>query len=196
MFQVFQTYVSSVPYFHLDVANVVMALPACFKHILQVFHMFHTYVTNISSRRCKISSGCCICCYAYTRMYHVFHLFQTYVANVSSGYFRSRLGCCTASIAGGQRLAAAACRCCWGRNRGSTHVDFPHAGVGTTTGFTLFAESQKRSAKPIRLSANALPRAALGKDLTAKLCPAKTPLPRANPITLGKEFVESQLSPR
>jgi hypothetical protein len=65
-----------------------------------------------------------------------------------------------------------------------------------TTGFTLFSESQKRSAKPIRLSAKALPRAALGKDLTAKLCPAKTLLPRANSTTLGKEFAESQLSPR
>jgi len=59
-----------------------------------------------------------------------------------------------------------------------------------TTGFPSFAESPKLSAKRISLSADHLPRAALGKERSAKGLPAKVYLPRA---PLGKLFAESKI---
>jgi hypothetical protein len=52
-----QAYVSNVTgvfrrmfqVFHLDVAYVATALPACFKCVFQIFHMFHSYVVSVSS---------------------------------------------------------------------------------------------------------------------------------------------------
>ena len=59
-----------------------------------------------------------------------------------------------------------------------------------TTGFPSFAESPKLSAKKISLSADHLPRAALGKERSAKGLPAKVYLPKA---PLGKLFAESKI---
>jgi len=59
-----------------------------------------------------------------------------------------------------------------------------------TTGFPSFAKSPKLSAKRISLSADHLPRAALGKERSAKGLPAKVYLPRA---PLGKLFAESKI---
>jgi hypothetical protein len=51
--------------------------------------------------------------------------------------------------------------------------------LGVTTGAGGFAEGSRLSAKPLRPSAKALPRAALGKDASAKTRSAKPSLPRA-----------------
>jgi hypothetical protein len=109
--------------FHLDVTYVAMALPACFKRIFQVFHMFHIYIASVSS-------GYCICCYTYTRMFQAFCLFQTHVANVLSGCFKNRSGCYMRRwlVDSGRLLLLL------GRNCGSTHVNFPRAGVGWAWG--------------------------------------------------------------
>ena len=59
-----------------------------------------------------------------------------------------------------------------------------------TTGLPAFAESPKLSAKTSSRSATYLPRAALGKEPSAKHLPAKDSLPRA---PLGKIFTESNV---
>jgi hypothetical protein len=56
-----------------------------------------------------------------------------------------------------------------------------------------FAESLRLSTKAVLLSANPLPRVALGKDLSAHLLLAKRLLPRAIYRALGKEFAESHI---
>jgi len=61
---------------------------------------------------------------------------------------------------------------------------------GDTTGLPAFAESPKLSAKTSSRSATYLPRAALGKEPSAKHLPAKDSLPRA---PLGKIFTESNV---
>jgi hypothetical protein len=65
-----------------------------------------------------------------------------------------------------------------------------------TTGAGGFAEGSRLSAKPLRPSAKALPRAALGKAASAKTRSAKPSLPRAVYRALGKGFAESQRSSR
>jgi hypothetical protein len=108
MFQVFQTYVSSVSF---------GCCIRCFGSIrmFQVFHMFQTYVASVSSECYKSRSRGCICCYGYTRMFkrifQVFYLFQTYVASVSSVCLKGksrRAHVAMASVAGGQQLATTA----------------------------------------------------------------------------------------
>jgi hypothetical protein len=68
--------------------------------------------------------------------------------------------------------------------------------LGCTTGAGGFAEGSRLSAKPLRPSAKALPRAALGKAASAKTRSAKPSLPRAVYRALGKGFAESQRGPR
>jgi hypothetical protein len=75
-----QAYVSSVSdvldicfkCVYLDVAYVVVALPACSKY------MFQIYVASGLSGSWKSRFECCIYCYAYTRM------FQSHISSVSS----------------------------------------------------------------------------------------------------------------
>jgi len=61
-----------------------------------------------------------------------------------------------------------------------------------TTAYRGFAESLRRSAKAVLLSAKPLPRVALGKGLSAHLQSAKRSLPRGIHRALGKRFAESQ----
>jgi hypothetical protein len=72
VFQVFQTYVSSVS----------PGCCICYYGSFQVFHMFQTHVTSVLFGCCKSRSRCCICCYDYTCM------FQAYVSSVSSIFRR------------------------------------------------------------------------------------------------------------
>jgi dolichyl-phosphate-mannose--protein O-mannosyl transferase len=60
--------------FHMDVAYVTVALPACFKRIFQVFHMFQTYVASISSRDVAYVVMSIHACFKH--MFQVFHLFS------------------------------------------------------------------------------------------------------------------------
>jgi hypothetical protein len=80
----------------------------CFTVMLQVFRLDVVYIA-IPIHTC------------FKLMFQVFHLFQKYVANVSSRCFKSTSACRS-------RLSLLL-----GRSRGSTHVDFPHAGAGTQT---------------------------------------------------------------
>ena len=59
-----------------------------------------------------------------------------------------------------------------------------------TTAERIFAEGFRPSAKAIRLSAKALPRAAFGKEPSGNFPSAKRSLPRAVCRALGKDFAE------
>jgi hypothetical protein len=65
-----------------------------------------------------------------------------------------------------------------------------------TTGAGGFAEGSRLSAKALRPSAKALPRAVLSKAVSAKTRSAKPSLPRAVYRALGKGFAESQRGSR
>jgi hypothetical protein len=137
--------------FHLDVAYVAMALPACFKRVFQVFHTYvcKCFIWKLQKVDLDVAYVAMPIHTCFNHMIQVFHLFQTYVANVSSECFNSRSECCTAPVADRQRPAATACCCSWSATMGEP-MCVPYAGAcwARSLDFRMLALLFKKSVFP------------------------------------------------